>query len=318
MVTDTSSSQVEESASAPEVNTSVEVVDEPLIPADFDDRFDTAEAGVDTEESTGAEVSEENGAVETTETTTDVTESETTEPTEETEVAEPAAEVTEEVEAETPAERTYSQAEVSKIESSKDSEIATIRKEVDELRQQYDARAIESVAQGYQQGVEQQLIDAGVDGNFAKSAAEEITLAKRQAFGLSQELERVKAQLAEAETGQQQTAAHALASRLATEHNVPADKMHFLAMAPDATRMEALAREFGAAEQLKTETKTARLAEVPSGGEANQLDSGTGGSGTETDSQWLDKYNAGLYDSPADDLRASKILASRGINLQFR
>ena len=308
MVTDTSSSQVEESASTPVVETSEPIIDEPLIPADWDEQVAAqVESGVEDTESAGAEVSEENGAVETTETTTDVTESEETEATEQ-----PAAEATEdEPTEETPSERTFTQSEVSKIESAKDTEISNIRKEVEALRQQYDERAIESVAQGYQQGVEQQLLDAGVDNNFAKAASEEITLAKRQAFGLSQELERVKAELQQAQTGQQQTAAQALASRLATEHNVPVEKMRFLNMAPDADTMEELAREFGSAEQLKTETTAARQAEVPNGGEAATFDTGTGAAAGMTDSVWLEtQYNTGLSN---DHERAIKILNASGM-----
>ncbi len=101
------------------------------------------------------------------------------------------------------------------------------------------------------------------------------------------------------------------------EHGVPESQRVILNGFTDPALAIEAAKALGAAEALKTETKTAKLAEVPNGSESGSYDSTAGAVGTETDAQWLEKYNSGdpRYDSPADDAKAIKILAGRGIDM---
>ena len=77
------------------------------------------------------------------------------------------------------------------------------------------------------------------------------------------------------------------------------------------------ATALGNAETARKESIAAKQAEVPNGAESGTFDSPVGSVGGETNAQWLDKYNAGVYDSPADDAKAFKILGGMGMSPQF-
>ena len=325
MVTETTSSQSEETTSAPAVDTSVVPSgDEPLIPANFVEGLGVVEPGASTVEASGAGTEEENGAVEQTETTTGETGSETTEATETAaEVTETVTEESTETEAaeeETPAERTFSLEEVGKIESAKDTiiqqrdtQIEGFNTRIGDLERQLSTDSLNVAVQGYTNAINQQLVDQGMDQNLAANVSGELAATKRQAFELTQENERLKGQVTTAQTGQQQTAAQALATGYAREHGVPADKMGLLAMATSDESMQELAKELGGAAKLRQEQIKAKQAEVPSGGEANQFDKGAGGSTTQSGEDWLlNVYNPGFADTPADHERARKVAVELG------
>ena len=323
MVTQNETDVSSEVESSPEAEASLPVADEPLIPADFDDRFDQAEAATEEEATTGDEATSDDSESQPEE-TSETTEETPTAETEETPEA-TTTEETEQPEGEQPEGRNRTDDEWNKRESSYRQREAELQKQITDMQTQvtqlqstYSDSVLDAEVRGYAQSLQAQLVAEGHDDAAAERLASQQANAAKAAYQAQQQSQQLQQQLMQQQQSSEEISRRASVDRLMIEHSVPEEHRDLLLGYSDPTLAVKAAQTLGAAEQLKTETKTARLAEVPSGGEANQLDSGTGGSGTETDSQWLDKYNAGLYDSPADDLRASKILASRGINLQFR
>jgi cytochrome c biogenesis protein ResB len=306
MTTGTTSSQTQETASAPEVDTSVIVDgDQPLIPDNFVEGVGLVDPGASTSEQQGAENEEENGAVEQTETTTDESPSESTEAAESTETVAESTETadgeTEATEEETPEVVTFTEEQhkeiVGKIESSKDKQINELTNRIGALEQQTSQDSLNVAVQGYATAINQQLVDQGMDQNMAQNVSAELATAKRQAFELTQERDALKAQLGETQNGQQQTAAQALATQYANQYGVPQDKMGLLTMATDDASMRELAEELGSASKLRQEQVKAKQAEVPAGGEANKSDSGAGQAGSMSGEDWITNvYNLGLSD----------------------
>lgn len=332
MVTpNTTSSQVEETASDFQVDASVPAGDEPLIPAEFDDRYEASETETDTgaenQEQSGAENNEENGAVEPTEETTpsaeENAESEVTEPVAEQQQEQATEEATEE--SETPAERTYSQSEVSKIESSKDTQINDLQKQltemslqVQQITQMQQDSVLEAEVRGYAQSLQAQLEGEGYDQAAAERLATQQANAAKAAYLAQQQSQTLQAQLQQTQQQSEETARRASIDHLMREHGLTSEQHRDLLLGySDPTLAVQAAQTLGEAEQLKKQTIAAKQAEVPAGGEANSFDGGTGSSGSETDAQWLQKYNAGIYDSPADDERAIKLLAGQGLRMPY-
>jgi hypothetical protein len=334
MVTpDTTSSLVEDQASDNQVEASTpEVGDEPLIPTDFEDRYEApeseTEAGAENQEQSGAENNTENGAVEPTEETTpsaeENIESEVTEPVAETQQTQETVE-TAASEPEVSTERTYSQNEVSKIESAKDTQINDLQKQISEMNQQvqqlsqtYSDNVLEAEVRGYAQSIQSQLENEGYDQAAAERIATQQANAAKTAFIAEQQTQALQQQNMQLQQQNEETARRTSVDHLMQQHGLSSDQHRNLLMGyTDPALAVQAAETLGEAEKLKQESIQARQAQVPAGGESNSYDAGTGANGSETDAQWLQRYNAGIYDSPADDERAMKLLAGQGLRLPY-
>jgi hypothetical protein len=330
MVTqDTTSPEVRDVASDSQVEASVPAGDEPLIPADFEDRYEASETETDTgaenQAESGAADGEQDGAVEPTEATPSEEENteEVSEPVAETPPAEEAAETTEK--SETPAERTYSQSEVSKIESAKDTQINDLQKQITEMSQQvqqlsqtYNDGVLEAEVRGYAQSLQTQLEAEGYDTAAAERLANQQANAAKAAYLAQQQTQTLQQQNTQLHQQNEETARRASVDHLMQQHGLSSEAHRNLLLGySDPALAVQAAATLGEAEQLKKQVTEARQAQVPAGGEENSYDAGTGASGTETDAQWLQKYNAGIYDSPADDERAIKILSGQGLRMPY-
>lgn len=320
MVTPNETNVSSEVDSSPEVTESLPEADAPLIPADFDDRYDQPEA---TEEETpsGDETASDDSETqpeETSETTDEVT----AEPEEAPEAT--TTETPEATEEQSSEPRTYSQEEWGNRESSyrqRDTEqqkqVADLQASVAQMQQSFNDQVLDAEVRGYEQSIQAQLVADGNDEGTAARIASQQANAAKASYLAQQEANQLRQQLNQSTAEQETTARNASVDRYMRDHNVPEEHRELLQGYTDPALMVKAAEVLGNAEALKTETKTAKLAEVPSGGEANTFDSPTGSVGNETDAQWLDKYNSGVYDSPADDAKAVKILAARGIAMPF-
>ena len=308
-----------EDAPSPEVTESLPMSgDEPLIPRDFDDRF----TGDATEEvATGDEAASDDSATESQELP------ETTEetPAAETTTTETTPTETAPAEGEEPAPRTYTADEWGNRESSyrtRDTEqtkaLEYLQTQVTQMQSQYQNNIVDAEARAFVSALTQQYTDEGQDERTASTRAQrEIDNAKAD-WQTQQTNAQLRQQLQASKQSEEQTATRASVDHLMREHGVPEAQRSLLLGYTDPALAIDTAKALGEAETLRKNAIAARQAEVPSGGEANKFDGGTGAGGTQTDDQWLEtQYNTGIADSPADDARAFKILTAQGTPPQF-
>ena len=311
---ETTSSEVE---SSPEVTESLPIDgDQPLIPADFDDRFD--DVAID-EVSTGDEATSDDSATESVELPEETPAAETTE------LPDASTTETAPAEGETPAPRTYSTEEWGNRESSyrtRDTEqtkqLGDLQTEVTQMRDNYQNQLVDARAQGYVTALTQRYTEEGSDPREASDRATREIEAAKADYRTQTENQQLKEQVSQSQQAQETTARNASVERYMRENNVPEIHRDLLQGYNDPALMVRAAEAFGAAEAQRKSTIAAKQAEVPNGGEANSFDGGGGAGGSESDSQWLARYsNDQLPDNTANDERAFKILSARGMAPQF-
>ena len=303
--------------SSPEVIDSIPAMDAPLIPQDFDDRYEeaaTEEVTPSGDETVSDEVLPE--SEETSDTTEEVTSTDT----------EQTPEATTEIapeEGESPEPRTYSQEERNNQEAAYRKQFAEQEKQVSDMQAQvakmkddYQNQLVDAEVRAYTSALKTQYQDEGMDESQAASRADRELNAAKQDWLNTQENQKLKQQIASATQSQELSDRNTSVERMMQTHGVPESQRHLLQGYSDPALLVEASEALGNAEKLRLQSIEAKQAEVPSGGESNSYDAGSGAGG-ETEGQWLDKYNSGHYDSPADDARAMKILAKSGINLSF-
>lgn len=292
--------------------------DQPLIPADWDERQE-ALAATDNEETTSDEATSDE-VVTPNEEEPSVANEEVSSP----DTEEPVAEAVVEAEV-VPEGRNRSDDEWNKREAtyrSKEAEnanqLAAVQAQVAQLQSTYSDQVLNAEVRGYEQSLIKQLTDDGHDESSAQRIASQQSNAAKAAYQSQQRADNLQAQLNQTTQSQEATARNASVERMMQTHGVPDSQRHLLQGYSDPALLVEAAEVLGNAEKQRIQTIEARQAEVPSGGEANKFDGGKGTGGSITDSQWLSQYSNGLLpDTDANDNKAYKILSDRGEAPQF-
>jgi len=217
---------------------------------------------------------------------------------------------TEETSAETPAEtiaREEHEAELAKVRQGLDKRISDIEKQ-----RQEDIAARQAAEERFQQAqavLEAQQLDISVaqkqrersqhwqtqglaEDEAQRIAAVELNLIKA-AWDDKQRADRAEAELQKLRGENNELGNRQAAVALAQEHGVPEEDIRFLRTAQTPEAMTEMAKRLGELSKQSQELNSVKQAEVPSGGEANQLDSGGGSDGAMTDQQKIAAFADG-------------------------